>query len=117
MEPDKSQAKTVEAQLEVLRFLNENTDDYLFLLDLQANRLYLPQTFWSKYPLKKRGENYCTPEDWCDLVYAKDRPALEANLELLRQGKALEHDMEYRLMDQEGNRVWISCRGHCQGRD
>lgn len=114
MEPDKSQAKTVEAQLEVLRFLNENTDDYLFLLDLQANRLYLPQTFWSKYPLKKRGENYCTLEDWCDLVYAKDRPALEANLELLRQGKALEHDMEYRLMDREGNRVWISCRGHCQ---
>ena len=114
MEPDKSQAKTVEAQLEVLRFLNENTDDYLFLLDLQANRLYLPRTFWSKYPLKRRGEDYCTLEDWCDLVYAKDRPALEANLEQLRRGEVLEHNMEYRLMDREGSRVWISCRGHCQ---
>lgn len=114
MDREQNEERMVEAQLEVLRFLSDSTDDYLFLLEFRQGRLYFPGQIWEKYPLHKRGEDWCTVEDWVQIVYERDRPALVADLEELCKRSKPEHDMEYRLVDREGKLVWVNCRGRCQ---
>lgn len=104
----------VEAQLEVLRFLSESTDDYLFLMEFRHRRLYFPGGIWEKYALKKQGDGWCTLDDWAHIVYERDRPALIESIEQIYHCERQEHNMEYRLVNKEGKLVWISCRGRCQ---
>ena len=116
MEQEK-QGKTpdaFEAQMEVLRFLSESTDDYLFSWEFPEDRIYFAGPVWKRYAIMDPGQSSCSLQDWCSVVYEKDLPALREEFELIRQGQKIEHNMEYRLVDREGNRVWISCRGRCQ---
>lgn len=117
MEKEKNEKKMVEAQLEVLRFLSESTDDYLFLLEFSRGRLHFLGGIWEKFALKKQGDDWCTVEDWSRIVYERDRPALMEDLDQIYRGQRKEHNMEYRLVDREGKLVWISCRGRCQSDD
>ena len=75
------------AQLDVLRFIGESTDDYLFLCDYRKGRLYFSGNISRRYAILEDGREYCTVEDWCGLVYEKDLPALREDLERLRLGK------------------------------
>lgn len=117
MGDEQREEKMVQAQLEVLRFLSESTDDYLFLLEFRQGRLYFPGLIWEKYPLRKRGEDWCTLGDWARIVYERDRPALVDDLDQLCRNVHHEHNMEYRLVDREGKLVWVNCRGRCQADD
>lgn len=102
------------AQLDVLRFVGESTDDYLFLCDFQTGRLYLTGDIAQRFSIMEDGKGYCTLEDWYGIVYEKDLPALEEDLNRIRLGRQTEHNAEYRLADRHGKRIWISCRGRCQ---
>lgn len=114
--PDAEQASKTpgQVQMEVLRLLSDSTDDYLYSLDLSTNQIYFPGSIWKKFALMEPGEHYCTIEDWLGLVYERDLPALQADLEQIRLGNQLEHNLDYRMLDRNGNRVWVSCRGQCQ---
>ena len=114
MSPGMDKNERWNAQLEVLRFIGESTDDHLFLCDYETERLYFTGDISRRYAIMEDGRGYCTVADWCQIVYEKDLPGLVEELERIRQGKQTEHDMEYRLVDRNGNRVWVSCRGRCQ---
>ena len=103
-----------DSYLNILRFLNESSDDYFFLWEFCSDRLYFSGGITQRYDLPLGEEHYCTVEDWCRIVYEKDLPALAADLEQVRRGGTREHNMEYRLLDRDGNPVWISCRGKSQ---
>ena len=98
-----------DSYLNILRFLNESSDDYFFLWEFCSDRLYFSGGITQRYDLPLGEEHYCTVEDWCRIVYEKDLPALAADLEQVRRGGTREHNMEYRLLDRDGNPVWISC--------
>lgn len=100
--------------INILKFLNESTDDYFFLCDLELGRLYFFGSISKRYALLQNGERYCMLDDWYKIVYKKDLPALQDNINQIISGKLFEHNMEYRIIDKKGNRVWISCRGKCQ---
>lgn len=102
------------AQLEVLNILGETGDDYLFLWELEQERLFLAGTMSQRYPLHQAEDGSCTLEDWYSIVYDKDLPKLQQELEQVRQGQVSRYCREYRLVDREGNRVWVNCRGQCQ---
>ena len=114
MEATEKDQEIIQTQLEILRFLSESTDDYLFSWSFQSDRIYFPSPIWKRYALMEPGQTVCTVEDWYKAVYEKDLPMLQAEFERLRRGEIKKHNMEYRLVDREGNRVWISCRGQCQ---
>lgn len=105
---------TFEAQMEVLRFLSESTDDYLFSWEFEKDRIYFAGPVWKRYAVMSPDQPHCSLQEWCSVVYEKDVPALQEEFVQIRQSKKIEHNMEYRLVDREGNRVWISCRGRCQ---
>ena len=114
MSPGMDENERWNAQLDVLRFIGESTDDYLFLCDYQTGRLYLTGNISRRYAILEDGREYCTMADWYRIVYEKDLPALKEDLERIRLGRQTEHNTEYRLVDRSGNRIWVNCRGQCQ---
>ena len=112
MEPENK--KVMREQLEVLNLLGDSGNDYLFLWDLASGRVYFAGNIWQRYDLPKNEDGGCTMDDWYRIVYKNDLPALRRELKLVRQGKAARYNNEYRLVDREGNRVWVNCRGRCQ---
>ena len=103
-----------DSYLNILRFLNESSDDYFFLWEFQSDRLYFSGSIARRYDLPLGPEGWCAVADWCAIVYDKDLPALAEELDKVRRGILPDHNMEYRLLDREGNRVWINCRGKSQ---
>lgn len=65
MEPEK-QGKTpdaFEAQMEVLRFLSESTDDYLFSWEFPEDRIYFAGPVWKRYAIMDPGQSACSLQD------------------------------------------------------
>lgn len=104
----------LDSYLNILKFLNESTDDYFFLHEFRSERLYLFGDIQKRYSLQINQEHYCSIKDWLGIVYEKDLPGLKEDLSQILYGKSFEHNMEYRIIDKNGNRVWVSCRGKCQ---
>lgn len=102
------------AQLELLKILGESGDDYLFIWDLETDYVFFSGNLSQRYPLLRDGAGYCSIRQWYGIVYEKDLPELEKQAEQVRQGARKTYNLEYRLVDREGNRVWVKCRGQCQ---
>ncbi len=104
----------MKAQLETLRVLGESGSDYLFLWELKTGRLHIFGRLSKRYPILEDGTEQCTLEDWCGIVYEKDRPALRQAVEQVLQGTITQYNTDFRLVDRAGNRVWVNCQGQCQ---
>lgn len=96
---------------QMLLFLNESTDDYLYLYDLKEKKIYFTQDITKRYPLPGSvGDGY-SMKQWMSIVYGRDAAALNSDMDAIMRGEKTVHNIEYRLMDREGNLIWISCRG------
>lgn len=96
---------------ETLRILNESTDDYLYIARLDTGRFYYWGNIAERYPLPKDPKDGYSIDEYSKVVYDRDAAALEQDIRYVLEGVQDVHDMEYRLVDREGNQVWISCRG------
>lgn len=113
-ETNSAQGQDIQTYLDTLRFLNESTDDYLYLTDFQTDRIYFSGPIYEKYNLNLLEKEYCSQKDWKDIIYDRDLPAFQENMAQIQSGTLLIHNMEYRLLDRQGNKIWISSRGKCQ---
>lgn len=102
------------AQLEVLSILGEGGNGYLFLWDLERERIFFYGDISQRYPIELDEAHCCTEAGWFSCVYDKDLSTLKREMEAVRQGKVHNYSREYRLVDRDGNRVWLNCRGQCQ---
>lgn len=101
----------ITAYFQFLVFLNESTNDYLFLWDLETERIYFAKDISRSYKLPSGIKHSCSPEDWMSVVYPRDAQGLSRQLTEIRQGRIESYDMEYRVMDRDGDFTWVSCRG------
>ncbi len=101
----------VKQYLQMLRFLNESTDDYLFVWDFKTGSIYFAKDINERFPIGPQSERGYQVEDWEKIVYLKDLSTVKEDFARLIHGETDTHDMEYRLVDRRGRRVWISCRG------
>ena len=111
MKPEENEV--MKAQLETLRALGESGSDYLFLWELKKGCLHFFGHLNKRYPILENGAEQCSVEEWCGIVYEKDRPALRRAMEQILQGKTLQENIDFRLVDRAGNRVWVNCQGQC----
>lgn len=100
--------------LEFLRGLNESTDDYLFLWELQKNKIWYFGGIDKQYNLQEGGKLTCTTEEVLEIVYPKDRKLLTDDFQRIIDGLSDVHNLDYRWMNKNGEIVWISCRGKVQ---
>lgn len=105
--------KELKIYLQMIRFLDESTDDYLYLYDFTGEKIYFTEKICKKYLLSNVEEGISFSE-WSKIMYFKDVPLLEKDMEKMKQGITSSHNLEYRLVDREGNRIWINCRGKVQ---
>lgn len=105
--------KELKIYLQMIRFLDESTDDYLYLYDFAGEKIYFTEKICKKYLLSNVEEGISFSE-WSKIMYFKDVSLLEKDMEKMKQGITSSHNLEYRLVDREGNRIWINCRGKVQ---
>lgn len=97
---------------QTLQLLNESTDDYLFLCDIDEGTVrFAGNQIARRYPLPLDEEHKCSFAEYADIIYERDTAAWSKNMEEICKGESLVHDMIYRILDLNGNIVWISCRG------
>lgn len=101
----------MEAYIEFLSTMSENTDDYLFLQEMATDKVWFSKLISEHYALQDKGLPYCYIQDMVEVIYPNDRRALVEDLERIVKGESDTHNMEYRWVDRSGNIVWISCRG------
>lgn len=104
------------AALDTLCFLNESTDDYLFLWEISTGKIYIGGKIYEKYPLPKPDDKlpHATVihmDDWKKIVYSRDLQSLTGVLDKIKNGTVYTQNMEYRILDKEDNKIWINCRG------
>lgn len=105
--------KELKIYLQMIRFLDESTDDYLYLYDFAGEKIYFTEKICKKYLLSNVEEGISFSE-WSKTMYFKDVSLLEKDMEKMKQGITSSHNLEYRLVDREGNRIWINSRGKVQ---
>lgn len=94
----------------IMRVFARCTDDYLFLLDLDKDEYIISKKVLEKFDLPSN--DFANAQAVLNrIIYPADVPGLLDNLEKLKTGESLEHNMEYRWVDRNGKIVWISCRG------
>lgn len=97
---------------QTLQLLNESTDDYLFLCDMEGTVIrFANDHIARRYPLPLDDEHKCSFAEYAAIIYERDAASWAKNMDEISKGESQTHDMIYRIMDREGNIVWISCRG------
>ena len=99
--------------LDILNFLNENTNDCFFIWEIQSGYLYFSGDI-QKYAISSRNLPCYTLKDWIDIVYDKDLPDFLEEVEQIKKGNQLIHNSEYRVKNYKDEFIWIHCQGKCQ---
>ncbi len=97
--------------LNALEILSQSTDDFLFLLDIPGDVNWFFGPIDGKYSVRREGSETNTTAEMLNIVYPADKPALEASLREIAEGKTDVHNIDYRWIDRSGNITWINCRG------
>ncbi len=97
---------------DVLELLNNNTDDFMYLIDFAANRVWFYGDIDRDYALRDEEQAIQRIEDLYKIVHPADRAALTADFQKLGRGEKKIHNMDYRWINRTGQVVWINCRGH-----
>ena len=90
--------------------LVESTDDYIFINNLRDDVFRYPQAMVEEFGLPGQIVRNAAAV-WGEKVHPDDKAAfLEAN-QIILDGRATSHNVEYRALNQRGEWVWVRCRG------
>ena len=107
-----SYSDEIKSYLEVLKHMSLNTDDLLYLTDLQMDANWFIGDVENKFTLRDYGREYNTLAEVLENVYPPDRNAMKEDVLKVIAGEKDVHDMEYRWVTREGEPVWVNCRGN-----
>ena len=98
---------TAEVLLEIIA---ECMDDYLYVLDLQNNKMEISQSALDRFMIS---ETYMrnAKQEIMSAVYEEDRAMFEKHMQAVMDGKEKVHDIHYRWLDKNALPVWVNCRG------
>lgn len=98
---------TAEVLLEIIA---ECMDDYLYVLDLQNNKMEISQSALDRFMIS---ETYMrnAKQEIMSAVCEEDRAMFEKHMQAVMDGKEKVHDIHYRWLDKNGLPVWVNCRG------
>lgn len=103
--------------IETVQFFDDSIDDYIYIYDLTSGRVFLTDRFREKYPIPPAGDDGNDFNDWNDIVYTKDRHLMDHYRDLLIRGEITSFDINYRILDRAGNKVWVRVKGTLRGND
>ncbi len=93
-----------------LSFIDECTDDYIYIYDLSNDHAIYSKRVTETFALENK-EFDNAGMTLKDVIYPDDYEAVFNNISDLQNGIIKKHDMEYRWKSRKNGYVWISCRG------
>ena len=94
----------------VIEIIQQSTDSYMFILDLNSDIYMLAEKATKRFPFPSTMIENCT-EILRKVVHPSDYEMLAVDIEKCRSGEKDSHTLEYRWIDRMERVVWISCRG------
>ena len=104
-------SEKLQQYIKMLQFFDDSTDDYMYIYDLTLERFFLTDKIREKFPIPPAGEDGNNFSDWDRIVYPKDRPLMNHYRKCLIKREIKSFDINYRIMDREGNKVWVRVKG------
>lgn len=108
---ESEQHVTAEQVRQVMDVLHPCMDDYLYVLDIKHDYYSIAPGAQKRFRMEKAEFSHAT-EKFREFIYPDDYDMLCRDLEQIGKGQKEFHNLQYRWMDQEGDPVWINCRGH-----
>lgn len=117
---DVTERRRVEAALSAseakFRLLADNTDEVFWFMELNPPRVtYVSPAFENIWGVTA-AELYANPRVWMKAIHAEDVAAVEAAFEKWLTGESGTYQIEYRILDREGEIHWVMDRGIIIGR-
>lgn len=103
-----------EEYYEMLKTLNESTDDVLFLWNIRNGEISLAKDITGTVPFTKTEDNRYSIQVFFDVVGENDKEYVRHVISDIRSGERDSFDFDCRIMNIEGERYWINCRGSVQ---
>ena len=94
----------------LLEIIAECMDDYLYVLDLQNNKMEISQSALDRFMISEIHMRNAKQEIM-SVVYEEDRAMFAKHMQAMMDGKEKLHDIHYRWLDKNGLPVWVNCRG------
>lgn len=94
----------------LLEIIAECMDDYLYVFDLQNNKMEISQSALDRFMISEIHMRNAKQEIM-SVVYEEDRAMFEKHMQAMMDGKEKLHDIHYRWLDKNGLPVWVNCRG------
>lgn len=102
---------TIGEQFEyAMSLISQCTEDYIFYFNLTKDYYSIAESAVKKFDFP--GSSFSNASSIImNIVYEEDRELLNQDVFELKNRMKVEHNLEYRWYDRNGNIVWISCRG------
>ena len=100
-----------ETTLKLIETINRSTDDYLFIWDIKADTRWFFGDIDKHYNIRKNGSETNSTPDMLKIIYPADSEAVLNSLEEIAKGEKDTHNMDYRWINRDGQKVWINCHG------
>lgn len=105
-------ANKLETYIKVLDIINQSTDDFLFVLDIEKDENFFFGNIERDYEIHQIREGVNSFSQMLEIVHPSDRRAVAEDIERISRGEQNSHDMNYRWINRKGETVWVSCRGN-----
>lgn len=100
-----------ETTFKLIETINRSTGDYLFIWDIAEDKRWFFGDIDEHYDIRKNGSETNSTPDMLKIIYPADRAAVLASLTDIANGKKETHNMDYRWINSNGDKVWINCHG------
>lgn len=97
--------------LKLMDTINHSTDDYLFIWDIQADTRWFFGDIDQYYDIRKNGSETNSTKEMMRIIHPADRAAVLESLMQIAKGEKDTHNMNYRWINRDGEKVWINCHG------
>lgn len=105
-------AENVETTLKLVDAISHTTDDFFFIWEIKEdiNRFFGDVN--KRYDLKLDKDGTNSTDAMLDIIYPADRKAVTEDLKAIANGEKDTHNLNYRWVTKDGQRVWINCHGN-----
>lgn len=100
-----------ETTLRLIETINRSTDDYLFIWDIKEDKRWFFGDIDKFYDIRKNGSETNSTPEMLKIIHPADRAEVLKSLEQISKGEKDIHNMDYRWINRNGDKVWINCHG------
>ena len=94
-----------------LEAINQTTDDFLFVYDIQNNQNQFFGSINDVFDIGEPGSETITAEELLAIVHPADRKTVTREFEEICKGCKDSHDLDFRIFNKRGETVWVNSRG------